>query len=288
MNKAFAEEFFTRTQCPAEAAAYQRTLMAALEPELDELVRAFCVSYDHVALKPLVEDVACRHACSEYGVWLAMLILAAESAMPRYRSETYFWNTFTDLRYKAQECYDLHGVWGTFVAVWYPRFYKGTIVALGRLQYDQNPWYGGTTLTVGDTVIQPGEPVIHMHIPSSGEPFDAATRLASYKQAVEYFGRPIVCVCNSWLFYPPYETVFAPTSNIADFRRELQVVSVQEMERCTLWNVIGPQYSQPADTWPEDTTLRRAFKTYAQNGGTFGTAIGLFAFDGERILTKHS
>ncbi len=286
MNLTFAEEFLERIQLPSEAVHSQRALMAALADDLDALTKAFCEAYEYAALAPQVEAVAARSGYSVHSIWLAVLILSAESAMPHYRDESYFWTTFQDLRYKAKECFDLHGVWGTFVPVWYPRFYKGTIVSLGRMQYDQNPWYGGTPITFGDIVVNPGDPVIHLHIPSSGEPFDRKTRLESYQQAVSYFGRPIVCVCNSWLFYPPYEAVFAPTSNIADFRREFQIVSTNRMESCTLWNVIGPTYKQSADMWPDDTSLRRAFKAYAQNGGTFGTAIGLLVFDGNRILTK--
>ena len=286
MNRAFAEQFFERIRLQEGAVQSQRALMTALADDLDALVDAFCVAYDQAALAPQVEALAARAGVSPYSIWLSVLILSAESALPQYRTEAHFWDTFQDLRYKVQECFDLHGVWGTFISVWYPRFYKGTIVSLGRMQYDQNPWYGGESIAFGDTVVNPQDPVIHLHIPSSGEPFDRETRLQSYKQAVAYFGRPIVCVCNSWLLYPPYEAVFAKTSNIADFRREFHIVSTQEMANCTLWNVIGKPYAQSPDTWPEDTSLRRAFKTYAQHGGTFGTAIGLLIFDGERILTK--
>ena len=282
MTHTFATTFFEKTHFPKAAVLFLSSLIEQHLTSLCELSRQYRdAAYDHQAIAPLVEELAERFGYSPYSMWLCVILLASEEAMQRYRSEEHFWCTMQDLRYKAQECFDLHGVWGTFVPFWYARFLKGTIVQLGRMQYDCQPWYGGEPVVCGDHVIQPGEPCIHLHIPSGGEPFDRAARLDSYRQAVAYFGKPLLCVCNSWLFYPPYEAVFAPTSNIADFRREFQIVSVQNMESCTLWNVIGPTYKQAPTNWPEGTSLQRAFKTYALQNGTFGTAIGVLYFDGD-------
>ena len=50
--------------------------------------------------------------------------------------EEIFWDTFCDLRYKLLECKTIHGVWGNFVASWYPIFYTCQIVKLGRLEFE--------------------------------------------------------------------------------------------------------------------------------------------------------
>ncbi len=286
MSNRFMDEFLHRTHFPQPAITFLQALTDCLSEELSSLVRDFRVAYDYRALTPSVESLATRSGYSAYSIWLAVLILAAEDALPRYRCEQDFWNTFEDLRYKAQECFDLHGVWGTFVPVWYPRFYEGTIIKLGRMQYDTQPWYGTEPIAFGNTVIHPGDTCLHLHIPASGEPFDRETRLASYRAAVEYFERPLLCVCNSWLLFPPYETVFSPASNIADFRREFHLIKTETLPTFTLWNIIGPTYKQPPAAWPETTSLQRSFKAYAQNGGAFGTAIGVLSFDGCTVQTR--
>ena len=287
MNLSFVREFVRRTQFPPEAAAFTETLVTHLGDALEQPVGQFLADLDYVALTPAVEELAARFGYSPYSIWLAIFIVAAESALPLYRNETYFWNTFEDLRYKAKECMEIHGVWGVFVPIWYPRFYKkDAIVRLGRLQYETRPWYHAEPIVYGNTVIRHGDPVLSIHIPSDCGPFDREARLASYREAVEYFGRPLLAICDSWMLYPPYDVLFAPTSNLADFRREFTLFRTERLERCTLWNVIGPAYKQDPSAWPENSSLQRALKTYAQNGGSFGTACGILAFDGETILTK--
>lgn len=288
MNLPFVREFLKRTQFPTEAARFVETLVTRLGDTLDEPVQRYLAEHDHVKLTPAVEELATRFGYSPHSIWLAILIVAAESAMPLYRNETYFWNTFEDLRCKAKECMTMYGVWGVFVPVWYPRFYeKDGIVRLGRLQYETRPWYHAEPVIYGDTVIRHGDPALFLHIPSDYGPFDRETRLASYREAVEYFERPLLCICNSWLLYPPYDAIFAPTSNIADFRREFSLFRTEEINRCTLWNVIGPTYNQDPSVWPETSSLQRALKTYAQNGGTFGAACGILSCDGTTIFTKN-
>ncbi len=288
MDRAFVKDFLAHTRFPPSAAAFVQALTDALSDDLEVLVSHFCESYDYRALTPEITALAARSGYSIHSLWLAVLILASKTAIPRYRSEHDFWQTFADLRCKAQECRDLHGVWGVFVPVWYPRFFRGEIVQLGRLQYDLQPWYGAEPLCCGDVIIRPQDPVLFLHIPSNGQPFDRESRLSSYRRAAAYFGqRPLVCLCDSWLLYPPYEAVFAPTSNIADFRREFHVCKVNRMEKFTLWNIVGPTYTQPPENWPQDTSLQRAFRQYAQNGGSFGTAVGVMGFDGERVITAH-
>lgn len=73
--------------------------------------------------------------------WISCsLRLQAERLRENYRAagltDELFWDTIADLKFKLIECYDVYGIWGTFVASWYPWFYTMHRFKLGRLQYE--------------------------------------------------------------------------------------------------------------------------------------------------------
>lgn len=290
MNYSFFDEFLNKTQFPAPACEFFTKLVNEIGAEMDPILTFYEAAYDHDGTVPLVEDLAKKTGHSAYSIWMLLLILAAEKARPLYRSEEYFWNTFCDLRYKAQECYDVHGIWGTFVARWYPIFYNGTIVKLGRMEYQLRPCPIKEPQTVMGITVHPGDPVIFLHIPTSFEPFDKAARLESYKQAWAYFcpdGSPLVCLCASWLLYDGYEDVFAPGSNIASFRKDFHMLSSKPTDDFgNAWRVFGKDHKLPPEQLPENTSLQRAFKAHYLKGGTHGNGTGVIVFDGEKLLSE--
>lgn len=290
MNRLFFDEFLEKTQFPAPARKYLTKLAQELDQELEPILAFYEAAYDHPATVPLVDALAGKTGNSAFSIWMILLILAAEKARPMYKTEQLYWDTFCDLRYKAQECYDVHGIWGTFVAHWYPIFYNGTIVKLGRMEYQLRPCPIKEPQTVMGITVHPGDPVIFLHIPTSLEPFDKAARLESYKQAWKYFcpdGGPLVCLCASWLLYPEYEEVFAPGSNIASFRKDFYMISSKTGDVFgNAWRVFGMDHKLPTEQLPERTSLQRAFKSYMLNGGTHGNGTGVIVFDGEKLLSE--
>lgn len=127
----------------------------------------------------------------------------------------------------------MQGVWGNFVSSWYPIFYSGDIVKLGRLEYEDIPYPWETPYKKHGLVVKKGDPVKNIHIPSSGEPFDLPARLDSYKRAYGFFreelqGGPLVCVCHSWLLYPQNRQVLSPSSNIVSFQEDFDLVGWEE------------------------------------------------------------
>ena len=131
-----------------------------------------------------------------------------------------------------------------------------------------------------------------VHIPSSGEPFDQAARLASYKKAYQFFkeelqGGPLVCVCGSWLLYPPYRGILSPTSNVVSFAGDWDILSSQESEEFhDAWRVFGAASKLSPEQWPEDTSMRRAYKKWILEGHKAGSGFGVLLFDGEKILNQ--
>jgi len=285
----FLALFMKNTAFPAPARKFLADLLENVNADIKPILDRFEENYDHEEILPLVEDLAKNAGVSPYSIWMLVLILAAEKARTVFETEKQYWDTFCDLRYKAQECFDLHGIWGSFVPHWYPRFYRGNIVKLGRMEYETRTGALKDTYSLFGITLGPTDTTIHLHIPSSAEPFDEAARLDSYKQAFAHFckdGQPLVCICGSWLLYEGYESIFAKGSNIGTFRKEFHLLKHKQTDSFgDGWRVFGKAYQDDPKSLPEDTSLRRAFKHYILNGGQFGTGTGVLVFDGKNILT---
>ena len=170
--------------------------------------------------------------------------------------------------------------------------FSNDIVKLGRLEYENVTYEGEVPYEKNGCVVRPGDKVKSVHIPSSGEPFDQAARLASYKKAYQFFkeelqGGPLVCVCGSWLLYPPYRGILSPTSNVVSFAGDWDILSSQESEEFhDAWRVFGAASKLPPEQWPEDTSMRRAYKKWILEGHKAGSGFGVLLFDGEKILNQ--
>lgn len=299
MNKEFLQLFTEKTGFPDEAVTSllgsADTLVSTGQADaLDGAVEFFYDNDFSIKLtEPRIVEIAAAAELSPYTVWLLMLIEAAQNAREAYRQsdrpDSLFWATFADLRYKAIECKENYNVWGTFVASWYPIFYSLDIVKLGRLEYQDETYQFGDEYTKNGYTVKRGDKVKNIHIPSSGEPFDEAARLVSYKQAYEYFkdefnGGPMVCVCHSWLLYPEYAKILDPKSNIVSFQKDFDIIGCDTDDFGDAWRLYGAEHTNPTAQLPERTSMQRAFKKHLLSGGTTGAGMGVFIFDGEKII----
>lgn len=292
MMLSFVKEFMERTQFPQEARqalqnAWGRLEAAGLLPRWKNAVEDYVRAQETELLQARLEEMERDCGVPVYTLWLLLLIAAAQPVRGTFPQrglpEGLFWETFTDLRYKALECRKIHGVWGVFVAFWYPIFYTGKILKLGRLEYEDGIFEYAKPVTVGGVTVRPGDPVKHLHIPSSPEPFTRAARLDSYRRAYGLFGaRPLVCVCESWLLYPPYEAVWPEKSNIRDFAREFLPLEQRASAFEDAWRIFGA--AAPGEV--SETALQRSFRQYLSRGGSTGTGSGLLLFDGQQVLTE--
>ena len=149
MNCAFWKRLMEETGFPEEAKAEVLRCGEFLrqngqEEALDGAVEFFyCHDLDMKLVEPLLEDLSQESGVNLYTLWLLFLLEAAAPAKELYRQkgvpERVFWDTFADLKYKVLECKAVQGVWGNFVSSWYPIFYSGDIVKLGRLEYEDIP-----------------------------------------------------------------------------------------------------------------------------------------------------
>lgn len=301
MNKEYLKLFTVKTEFPSEAVTELcKTAETLAEKGQNDAVLGaveffFDNDFDIKLTEPLIEEIAKEAELSPYTVWLLMLIEASQRTLESYREdgtdEQIFWDTFADLRYKAIECKENYNVWGTFVAFWYPIFYSREIVKLGRLEFQDSKYGFSEEYTKNGYTVKAGDKVKSIHIPSSGEPFDEAARMDSYKRAYEYFkaeldGKPIVFACHSWLLYPEYGKILKQGSNIASFQKDFDIVEFESGEFEDAWRLYGADHDKPTAELPERTSMQRAFKKHLLAGGTTGEGKGVIIFDGEKILNK--
>lgn len=298
MNKEFLSQFMDKTGFPQEAKealsqAADQLAAAQQQEAMDGAIQYYYENdFSTQLTQPLMDEMAQAAGLSTYTVWELFLIFAAETARKDYLekgiSEEIFYATFADMRYKALECKANKGVWGNFVAFWYPIFFSCDIVKLGRLEYETREYYG-PACTIGAYTLKPGDRVRGIHIPSSGEDFGKEARLASYQMAYEFFkdelnGGPLVCECHSWLLYPEYRKVLPEGSNIVSFMDDFTIIRTDDGAFEDAWRVFGADAEKPVEDWPEKTSMQRAFKKHVAAGGKTGAGLGVLVFDGEKLV----
>ena len=241
-----------------------------------------------------VSALAEKSGWNEWVFHLLFLLSCLPETHRRYRekdlSDDLFYNTFSDLVYKIRESKEVKGVAGVFCANWYKGFFDLTRFSYGRFQYEiafhKDPDF---TLSCG-VVLKQGAPYVKFHIPSSRVPLTDPVRLDSYRKAYPHFsslfpGGTVIFGCTSWLLYPAHRVFLPEDLNIRRFMDDFETVRVVEKEEFSnAWRVFGKDYLLPPERLPRKTRLQKAYADWLLQGGKTGSAFGVFAFDGEKIL----
>ena len=254
---------------------------------------------------PKAHDIkACLGTLSRLGVasfthpftmHAVFLIACGEIMHERYReaglSDELFWDTLMDIRYKYDECVDCKGVDGVFVAFWYTGFYSLERFALGRFQFEYSDFGHDDMVLPSGVKLTRGERTIGFHIPSSGIPLTDEVRLDAYKKAYEFFkdcrrdDGLMIFECGSWLLYEGHREFLPPKSNILRFMDDFEIIHSEERDKFNdAWRVFGKYGYMKPQKWPEDTSLRKAFKQRVLSGKKTGHGNGVIVFDGEKII----
>lgn len=245
-------------------------------------------------IAPQLEKAAAASGVHPYAVDMLFLLTQSERLRTNYAAagvgQDVFINSMMDLKYKLLECRRAYGVWGTFVAWWHPWFFTMRRFGLGRLQFEAVPFPGRTPVAVAGRTVHPGDTVYNIHIPSAG-PLTKQLRLDAYRWAYDFYQpqRPdgwMTFVCHSWLLYPPYRQLLAPTSNILDFANDFYIYAVDEVPFANGWRIFGGDFQRPLEALPEETSLQRGFKRWLAEGKPHGNGAGLFLYDGERFYKE--
>ena len=220
----------------------------------------------------------------EYTMALLLFLCFGERLRARYAErgldETVYWDSMADLRYKLEECRLVHGVVGSFVAPWFGGFFNLTRFALGRLQFEIIHTHHD--FTVGGTLLPAGSPVINIHIPRTGTRLLHDQVTDAYRRAAAWFRtalgeHPTVFTCSSWLLDPWHLTVLAPTSNLAAFIGDFEIVETRQYDSYReVWRLFDCEYTGDVDALPRDSSLRRAYVERIRRGEPTGSGRGFF------------
>ena len=223
-----------------------------------------------------------------YSAELLLFICFSKHLRELYRlrgiSDRIWFDSMSDLKWKLWECKAVKGIWGSFVAGWFPGFFNLTRFALGRLQFEIVEFNG--EYEKDGKKLKKGDKVINVHIPRTLTPLDKKSRDDAYSQAAEFFknmtdGAPIAFVCSSWLLYPEAEKILPAHSNIRGFMADYDMIRSKtnaEREYGDMWRLFDMDFTGDLNDYPEDSSLRRAYKKFLLDGNRTGSGYGVFFY----------
>ena len=158
---------------------------------------------DIPSLRNRAKVLAPRVRLHPYTLKLLMFLCMTRQALVYYRerglSEELWRDTMMDLRYKLEECREVWGICGTFVAAWFDGFFVLDRFALGRLQFELREFkhtYAKDGVSLTET-----SPVINVHIPRTGTPLDPVSCDEAFAMAATFYekafgGSPVAFICH--------------------------------------------------------------------------------------------
>lgn len=184
------------------------------------------------------------------------------------------------MKCKLDECYNVYGIYGSFVAIWFSRFFTFTLFPIGRLEFA--PYLSEFDYRDDEINISKGDPLIDVHIPSKGR-LEYREVEESYSMAIEFFTNYYkrtfkAFVCNSWLLYPENYNIIPNCKNIIRFMDDYKVLRWHEdKENEDLWRIFGSSaLNYPQVPLFENTYMQKQFANHLKNGGSLGIGAGIY------------
>lgn len=246
------------------------------------------INSDYTALREAAKRAGEIVGVHAYSAELLLFICFSKHLRELYRlrgiSDRIWFDSMSDLKWKLWECKAVKGIWGSFVAGWFPGFFNLTRFALGRLQFEIVEFDG--EYEKNGKALKKGDKVINVHIPRTLTPLDKESRDDAYAQAAEFFrnmtdGAPIAFVCSSWLLYPEAEKILPAHSNIRGFMADYDMIRSKtngEGEYGDMWRLFDMDFTGDLNDYPEDSSLRRAYKKFLLDGNRTGSGYGVFFY----------
>ena len=251
-------------------------------------------------IENMMDEAAEITGVHKYTAKFLFYVLLSKQLKEEYKAkgldEQIYIDSMADLGYKVKESFKVYGVWGFFATGWFYNFFRLGCFKLGRLEFE----IIGLNLdnleqkeyTVAGKTVKAGTPIINIHIPSSGEPFDKQARLDSYNKAYHFFndvlGKNIdTFACGSWLLYDKNKEILGEKSNIVDFANDFNILGSWEYKDPwhDMWRIFGKYGTGPAEALPRETSLQRAYADFISNGGIPGASKGVFVWDDVNKIT---
>lgn len=312
--QAVLEDFCTEFAFPPEALAFLAsvlrrllvrssrfpTVMAAYEEAY--LREGENAGFSHSEALKTVSGIAKEEGVPPFSAEMLFYILLSpglrEICMRRGIPEEIFRWSMEDLRCKLYECRQVYGIWGSFVAGWFSRFFRLTLFGIGRLEFApyrlSEEEASAASAVLPELSLEPGTLVIDTHIPSRGRlPHDAV--LDSYRRAADFFrgrydlsktGGRAVFHCESWMLDPAHPSLpgMETCGNLLAFQRDYRIFRRgKDPAGGDLWRIFGrmviPGDTAAVESLPEDTALRRAYKRRLLAGDLPGWGQGVYLLE---------
>ena len=293
------EAFCTLYEYPAEATAslladFDKLSASEYFPLFKTTVDMYnnddpCFSYD--SLLSYSRNILSRSGVSSYTIDLLFFICLAKHCREKYELAglpmEFYHRSMLDLKWKLMECKRVKGIWGSFVAFWFPRFFDLSRFAMGRLQFELDPAVevyekNGIKMNYGDFVI-------NVHIPSCGK-LNMDECMESFRTAAKFYADKFPdgvakFRCNSWLLAKNHEQYLPADGGIRRFASFFDPISFSDNEKGSdLWRIFGKMYDGSTEGFPAETSLQRAYLKLLADGNVPGSGRGyMFMKDGEII-----
>ena len=286
----FMEHFaFAKEDCQAIEKAFD-TLEASGEAyqEFLQILKTYDedIMCDPSSMRENMRVISAKAGIHEYMGFLILFISLSKSLKRYYKeagySEDIWFTIMCDLKYKLDECKEVHGIVGTFVPEWYARFFRLERFGFGKLQFEYVNFK--REYSKNGVVLAPDSKVINVHIPRTGTKLDRESMKVSYKMAAEFFAKefgadPVVFVCHSWLLYPRNKEILSEQSNLYAFINDYDVFEVEQYEDYKeVWRLFDVHYDGNVDHLPQNTSLRRAYADWIRKGEKTGCGYGVYVY----------
>lgn len=228
----------------------------------------------------LVKEAEKETTVHPYAAELLFYLHLAPILKEQYEKEglpaRYFDGVMAGILCKLMECHRMYGIWGSFVAIWFARFFCRSLYAIGRLEFCLMAC--PLDFSSGQRQIKKGEPVIDVHIPSRG-PLTAEELEASYLEAAAFFAPKLkgqaVFHCESWLLADFHSEMLPESSGIRLFARRYHLIE-QTPDEGDFWRIFYLPSDTPPQTLPEQTALQRGYKKRLLQGLDLYGGRGIF------------
>ena len=210
--------------------------------------------------------------------WFGAAWLSQESSHERYRAlgipEPVWLESMSDLKIWLRNERRNSGTigLGPRSRLWQVEIYRGQVTRHGRLECNSEFFYSGAPLDDenGRNILNPGDPVINLHIPEDG-PLDLDACGVSMRRIAEFFAswKPGYdwkgFLCQSWLLDRQLRPMLPADSNILKFQDLGRRYRMHETED-TIFRIFG--YADP-QSLPAPNTFQRGAAEFIRRGGKF-------------------
>ena len=290
--KNYIRDFLHQYVFPTKAIDFLLTAFDEIGEDVFLQIESKCDNtnnYDVTQFNAFITDLSNKTDYHEYTIRLLIVLALFRGLEKRYCGRKIpvdiAEDTLRDILYKYNECYSVYGIHGIFSWDWYTAILDLRCFSIGRLQYElltfRLPSY-----TDGTHYIKFGEPVISVHIPSSGQSFKDEYCQESYTRAFEFFkiyfpdvfSGDIPFVCWSWLLYPKNDGILPTSSNILTFMKSYDIIEEEPYENpdAIAWRIFSIPNIEKIETLPQNTKMQKAVVQHLQQGGKMGWGYGIF------------